>query len=260
MKQWIRKVVLSACLVFSLVTLAGCAKEVEAPTIDPTQKESLESSSLHYIESLGGLGEEEIQESIDQAEHDKNAIVYNGLTNFKNARERLGGFVSADTAEASLNEDRSYTVEIESSFEKRKLHVILGLSEDMQSFTEMTFEPEYTFVEEFKDAGINLVVGMGTVIVVLVFIAWIISLFKYVNVFEKKMKDKKAAAAAPTPAAAPAVSVAPAAAAAVSGDELQAVIAAAIAAYEADNAADGDGFVPGPTLNNGLVVRSIRRR
>ena len=43
---------------------------------------------------------------------------------------------------------------------------------------------------------------------------------------------------------------------------MQAVIAAAIAAYEADTAGaqNENGFVPGPTLQNGLFVRPLRSR
>ena len=121
----------------------------------------------------------------------------------------------------------------------------------------------------------NTLIGMGVVFLVLIFISWIISLFKYINVFEAKMKgqekqEKPAAPAraaapapapvqpapAPAPAAAPVQAAAPAVSNAapayeyedVSGDlELISVIAAAIAASEGKSAA------------NGLVVRSIKR-
>ena len=99
--------------------------------------------------------------------------------------------------------------------------------------------------------------GMGVVFVVLIFISWLISMFKYINVFEAKMKAKKAAAA-PAPAAAPqaapaAPAPAPAAAPAeeenlTDDTELVSVITAAVAAYEGKE-----------TVDNGLVVRSIKR-
>ena len=93
--------------------------------------------------------------------------------------------------------------------------------------------------------------GMGVVFAVLIFISWLISMFKYINVFEAKMKAKKAAAA-PAPAAAPAAP-APAAAPAeeenlTDDTELVSVITAAVAAYEGKE-----------TVDNGLVVRSIKR-
>ena len=47
----------------------------------------------------------------------------------------------------------------------------------------------------------NTLMGMGVVFAVLIFISWLISMFKYISVFEAKMKAKKnAAAAAPVAA------------------------------------------------------------
>lgn len=89
---------------------------------------------------------------------------------------------------------------------------------------------------------------MGSVFAVLILLAFIISLFKYVSVFENRGKAKKGEAeksAAPAAAPAPAAPAAPAPA-----DDLQlvAVITAAIAAAE------------GTTSTDGFVVRSIKRR
>ena len=105
-------------------------------------------------------------------------------------------------------------------------------------------------------AGMNTLMGMGVVFVVLIFISWLISMFKYISVFEAKMKAKKnaaaaapAAPAAPAPAAAPAPTAAPAEEENLTDDtELVSVITAAIAAYEGKE-----------TVDNGLVVRSIKR-
>ena len=89
--------------------------------------------------------------------------------------------------------------------------------------------------------------GMGSVFAVLILLAFIISLFRYVSVFENRGKAKKDTAekvAAPASAPAP---VAPAAPAPEDDLQLIAVITAAIAAAEG-------------TSTDGFVVRSIRRR
>lgn len=260
MKHWIRKAVLGLCLAISFGALTACgSSDNTTVTIDPSQKTQLESFGEKQMEAIGAMSAEDIQTSINQAEHDKNSILYNGLTNYLNSMDRLGAFVSVDSAEATQDED-GYSIAIVATFEKRKLDLTLGFDEDMTAYTEMTFSPEYTMGEKMTDAAGNLVLGMGSVFVILIFIAWIISLFKYVNKFGQKKSPEAAApkkAAAPAPAAAPKAAVP--AAPALSGAELEAVIAAAIAAYEAENGTE-DGFVPGPTLNNGLVVRSIRKR
>lgn len=262
MKQWFRKAALCFALALSVLTLAACGSSTKdtVEAIDPSVKSALEEQAKQYAEqSIYALSDAEIESQIQSAYKTKDEITYNGLTNYLNDKDRLGAFVSVDDAVASKTED-GYSIEINSTFEKRTLKLTLGLNELTGKTTEMTFEPHYSLAEQMEDAGANLAVGMGTVFVVLIFIAWVISLFKYISVFEKKAKGQKAPAEAPK-AAAPAPKAAPAPAA-KQDDVMQAVIAAAIAAYEADTAGEqGDnGFVPGPTLQNGLFVRPLRSR
>ena len=272
MKQWFRKAALCLALVLSVITLAACGSSDNntVETLDPTIKSGLETQAMQYVErSIYKLPAEDIQKQIDTALKTKDSITYNGLTNYINSLDRLGDFVSVDSAEASKTED-GYRIEIDSTFEKRSLKLTLGINEMTGAISEMTFEPHYEMPELMADAAGNLIVGMGTVFAVLIFIAWIISLFKYIGVFEKKMKESKEAknkAAAPAAQEAPAVKAAPAPqaapAAAASDDTIQAVIAAAIAAYESDtegSVSDNNGFVPGPALNNNLRVRPLRNR
>ena len=266
MKQWFRKAALCFALALSVLTLAACgnsSKDTVEP-IDPSVKSALEEQAKQYAEqSIYTLSDAEIETQIKSAYKTKDEITYNGLTNYLNDKDRLGAFVSVDDAVASKTED-GYSIEINSTFENRTLKLTLGLNELTGKTTEMTFEPHYSLAEQMTDAGANLLVGMGTVFCVLIFIAWVISMFKYISVFEKKMKDKKdkkAPAEAPK-AAAPAPKAAAPAPAAKQDDVMQAVIAAAIAAYEADTAGEQseNGFVPGPTLQNGLFVRPLRSR
>ena len=265
MKQWFRKAALCFALALSVLTLAACgnsSKDTVEP-IEPSVKSALEEQAKQYAEqSIYALSDAEIESQIQSAYKTKDEITYNGLTNYLNDKERLGAFVSVDDAVASKTED-GYSIEINSTFEKRTLKLTLGLNELTGKTTEMTFEPHYSLAEQMEDAGANLAVGMGTVFVVLIFIAWVISMFKYISVFEKKMKGKKAPAEAPKAAAPAPKAAAPAPAPAAKQDDvMQAVIAAAIAAYEADTAGaqSENGFVPGPTLQNGLFVRPLRSR
>lgn len=106
--------------------------------------------------------------------------------------------------------------------------------------------PSYTTGEKMGKAGMNTLIGMGTVFVVLIFISFIISLFKYISVYENRKKEQKEDTAS--------VGVDNAIAQIVSNEEenveddleLIAVITAAIAASEG-------------TSTDGLVVRSIRK-
>ena len=132
------------------------------------------------------------------------------------------------------------------------------ISSDMSIFTELSFEnkpaeEKQSVGQLIKEASVNLVVGMGTVFAVLIFLCWVISLFKYIHKAEDKIKSKKETKA---DVPAPVVSVQQVSGDTQSEDEIRAVIAAAIAAYEAD---EKGSIVKQESLANGKNIRTYRR-
>ena len=123
---------------------------------------------------------------------------------------------------------------------------VLHIKRDDLQLESGAINPSYTTGEKMGKAGMNTLIGMGTVFVVLIFISFIISLFKYISVYENRKKEQKEDTAS--------VGVDNAIAQIVSNEEenveddleLIAVITAAIAASEG-------------TSTDGLVVRSIRK-
>ena len=115
---------------------------------------------------------------------------------------------------------------------------------------EMVVSAIYSNKELVGQAGMNTLIGMGTVFVVLIFISFIISLFKYLPaLFAKKPKvepEKKSESSKATPAP---VAVSENL---VDDSQLVAVITAAIYAYEAQS---GNGAIS----KDRLVVRSIKK-
>ncbi|MBQ9278725.1 MAG: OadG family protein [Lachnospiraceae bacterium] len=120
---------------------------------------------------------------------------------------------------------------------------------------EMVISAVYSKKELMGQAGMNTLLGMGTVFVVLIFISFIISLFKYLpKLFDRKSKRNKEEDNNDTPVSIPAPipSLVPAGNENLAGDEeLVAVITAAINAYEAANG--------NTNSKDRLVVRSIKR-
>ena len=112
-----------------------------------------------------------------------------------------------------------------------------------------TVEAHYDMGEIMQKAGLNTLLGMGTVFAVLMFMSLIISLIKYIPALLERPKKKETKMEAPEiPAARTAPEPEPVMETAPEDDtELVAVIAAAIAASEG-------------TTPDGFVVRSIKRR
>ncbi len=98
-----------------------------------------------------------------------------------------------------------------------------------------------------KEAGINTIVGLVIVFVALIFISFVISLFKFVNKLDKTsvQKDDLAAQAITN-----ATSQIAAAETQIDNFELVAIVTAAISEFEE---AQGNYF------KDGIVVRSIKR-
>lgn len=143
-------------------------------------------------------------------------------------------------------ENKSATLIAKVQFENRdgELEFMFDEKAKVES---LTVNADYTTAEILKKAGLNTVLGMGTVFLVLIFISFIISLFRFIPAIEKKYSKKVEKAEA-----APAISIAAAGEVqhvqnAGNDSELAAVIAAAIAASEG-------------TSTDGFIVRSIKKR
>ena len=141
-------------------------------------------------------------------------------------------------------DEKEYTVTSLVQYEQRAAIVTLTLEFKSQSFTPMsiTFDAQYSMGETLQRAGLNTLMGVGIVFSVLLYLCFLISLFKYVS--KLSGEDKKEQKKAPAPAA----PVVTAAAPAEETDDLElvAVIAAAIAAAE-------------NTSTDSFVVRSIKK-
>lgn len=123
------------------------------------------------------------------------------IVSWQDTREELGKLVEVVSAEVERVEDDSYRATVTAEFEKRTLIFVLTAEEVSDGMdgtdvklvpTELTFTPSYTMQEKLAKAGMNTLMGMGTVFVVLIFISILIGQLKHVNALEKAMNDRKA--------------------------------------------------------------------
>lgn len=197
---------------------------------DFDQYRSMSDYSLEYMLMMTGLpvAGEDLRTMIDSWESgQEDCGEFEDIGDFTMEISNTGAVLSAPLT----GKDRD--AELQFSFDEKG---------QMES---LTVNAHYSTGEILKKAGLNTVLGMGTVFVVLIFISFIISLFEKIPALEEKFRKKEAVPAAPAPAPVPAAA-APVAAEA-DDSELIAVIAAAIAAAEG-------------TTTDGFVVRSIKRR
>ena len=142
----------------------------------------------------------------------------------------------------------TYEVQMDATFELRPAEVAVDFQLENSQYvvTSGRFDPVFTMGEKLAQAGMNTLMGMGTVFLVLILISLIISCFKFIHIWEEKRKKAAEPEKEPQPTA-PVLAEEEEEEDLSDDMELVAVITAAIAASE-DAPADG------------LVVRSIRRK
>ncbi len=241
-----------AMLVLGLTACGGSDEPVET-VVDSAYAQQV---SDFLVANVSAMSAEEMQYYVDMDAEDLQAIldqsgipmmaeafqsVFNG---YASDVETFGEYVSTDGYELK-GDDEEATHTTSLTFAGHPATLMFVFDED-GIVTSGTLDPVLSTGEILQKAGLNTVIGMGTVFVVLIFISCIIALLPKLTgvitgVGKKKEEPVKEAPKAAAPVAAPAVEEE-----LVDDLELVAVISAAIAAYTG-------------TSSDGFVVRSIKR-
>lgn len=186
------------------------------------------------------LSDEEIEAYLESGDE----FTEGAMTAWDDARDEVGELKEAGKAEVEFS-NHQYTATVPVDFEKldAKFVYVFEDVEGVLTPVSASVDVQYPLSTTMKNAGLNTVMGLGTVFVILVLLIFIISLFKFIpGSPAAAKKEKKEEAPVPAPAAVPVQETVQAA----DDTELIAVIAAAIAAAEG-------------TTTDGFVVRSIRK-
>ena len=273
-----KQITIMLCVILSVFLFAGCQEKVfEMPGADRTQivqniygitdaivgtvsedgsdviteakNQDWYAEYLEYDRKQWGFKAEEFKENADLEFKSQN-VFNNAVNSYIKAEPDAGKAIKLDinSLEIGYGKDGGYEVTIDLDCATRDVQMALSYNTEMQ-VTNAAFNVQYSIAENLQKAGLNTLLGMGTVFVILILISLIISLFGFFPKIEAAKKAKAAAKKVETPAAAPAPAVAaPVVEEELSDDlELVAVIAAAIASYEGSEDASG------------YVVRSIKK-
>lgn len=202
-----------------------------------------EQTATALVEQLAAMTDEELQSYIGS----KDDFTRVTMEAWVEGKAVMGNMVSmdSDAVESEINEeDLQVTVKIPSTFENNSGTVTMVFNYDKESNSPVpaytTIAEQETFAGNMKSAAVNTVMGVGTVFTVLIFLVFVISLFKYVGKIGGKKEEPKKVVQKAAPVAAPAEEDQ------TDDLELVAVIAAAIAASE-------------NTSTDSFVVRSIKK-
>lgn len=238
-----KKLILVLCMITGIFSMTANATS-ETTDYNGYTAEDLQSNSESLYTSLSAFTDEEIAQYLTSGDE----ITAQAVESWSNIKDELGEYVSIGKFTVEEGKD-VITTNLTVDYSEKDLLLTVVYDETL-TVTSIVAEKENSLGETMARAGLNIVMGMGTVFAVLILIAFLISLFGYVNKWEENMKNKKNDNEEPKLIVAP-VAVAPIVPAVeediVDDLEVIAVISAAIAASM-------------NTSTDGFVVRSIKRR
>jgi len=232
-----KKFLLVLGMITCLVGLSACGK-VEEPYQGVLTHEQAVATVENFMATM-----QEVVAMGQQEAYSKEPSLGAALASYEASLADLGDYQSITSCTFTEDED-GVIISAVISGSKRPGTVELIFDDEML-FTSGTVNVTYSFGETMTKAGLNTLMGMGTVFAVLILIALLISSFNLIPKVQAAFskKEKKVETAADNAVAQIVENEA------VQEDDLEliAVIAAAIAASEGATSADG------------YVVRSIRR-
>ncbi len=189
MKKRIKYLILSLFMI-AMLALSACGKKADSESSIPEDiSNQLPVQAESLLNQLYKMNDAELDQVIESVEQNGQTAFAEGVKNFKSTKELVGGLVGIDDTKVSASEG-NYVVKVKYSGENRKSELTLGFDSKTNQVAVFSITPKYSVIENMEKAALNTVLGMGTVFIILIFISFLISLFKYINVFENKLKAK----------------------------------------------------------------------
>ena len=191
-----RKISVLVCVIIATLCFAGCsAKKNEAEVDVTTMQETVDV----IISSFASMADEDFEQYMDLSEYQLNYVMMNSglrieadsflamIKSWQAGEDECGAYVSHGDYKVDVKGDE-IVISTETKYEDREATLSFTFSED--SYLEsMDVSASYVMNEILAKAGLNTLLGMGTVFAVLIFLAFLISLFKYISVIGNMVRD-----------------------------------------------------------------------
>ena len=232
-----------ALLVMAALIIGSTSMVFAADKVDDSVKNTLVNTAEGLTDTIIGLADADIENYLNSGDD----FTTSAMQSWQSSKDELGSKKDKNGETSVTLKDDQYTVTVPVKFEKADANFVY-VFDSTGTPVSLSVDVQYGMGKTLQRAGLNTLMGIGTVFVMLILLSLLISLFRFIpNPEAKKAAEAKAAKEvkeAEAAAAAPAVQAAEENLA--DDGELVAVIAAAIAAAEG-------------TTPDGFVVRSIRK-
>lgn len=265
-----KKISLLLCVLLIMCSFVGCADKDKG--LSKEQKETMQVHSELMLglctdaEALIGVPQAELLDAVDNySEYEMNNFILKlnnyfaqyGIKSIRIDEEEFRAiFKSWESVKGECGElvefgtykidEKNHTVSVEAKFKDRDATILFSFDEEL-NMESMDASAKYSIKEILTKAGLNTLLGMGTVFAVLIFLAFLIYLMQYIPALLKMFKRESSDVENVANVLVEEMPITEIREDTVDDLELIAVITAAIAAQEG-------------TGTDGFVVRSIRRR
>lgn len=258
-----KKIVALLCMLACVFSLTGCGTTEETMSATTQQNVSLATNATltYYIPLMQEMYGADKGASF-LAEYNRHEVEYifetsgfyvdgnafiSGVNSFMSEFDSIGAIVSMGNPVVEVS-DGEIWISVEMVGANKTATAQFIYTDDLfLKLESCVLNPEITLGESMEKAGLNTLLGMGTVFAVLILISLIIAAFGVIPKIEKAMKNKKEKANVKEDVIDNTIAQIIEKEELSDDTELVAVITAAIAAYE------------GSASTDGFVVRSIRK-
>ena len=194
-----KKISLLICSLILVLSIAGCGAKKETVQYN---EETLQQYAEIVIGSFSQMDAETFENFKKSSDLQVNMMMMQSglpvekeefismIDSWNAAIEECGAFISHGEYETEEKKG-SIVVKTEAEYEHRKATIEISFDHDDLSMKSMDISAHFTMGEIMKKAGLNTVLGMGTVFLVLIFLAFIISLLKYIPMIIEKVNRKE---------------------------------------------------------------------
>jgi sodium pump decarboxylase gamma subunit len=254
----IKRFALLLCVLSCVISFTACAQQKDEGVSYSYSEADIITSVANDIEAVAELTDEDIENLIQSYQSfESKKFLVNSMKSWQVAKKEAGNIIDIVRDELNLidytfeTKDEEIFVEVRLECEKRDViaRYTFGIVDDTIGVKEITYEAQFTLKEKLTSAASNTLIGLASVFLVLLFLSFVIFLFKYIAKAQNKMEEKKAAKEKileNEPDTFSQIIEKEEAEGLADDSELVAVITAAIAAME-------------QTTTDGFVVRSIRK-
>ena len=185
-----KKLLVILGMITCMACLAACGEE-EAQSGPISQEQAVQIGTTIVDQMNTIVSQGAIEQYVDQP------ALYNGFLGWESALNDIGTYEGVSGGSVSFAEDE-VIIKLDVLGSSHAADVEIVLDSALATYIGITTNVHYTTGEIMAKAGMNTLIGMGTVFVVLILISLIISCFTFISKFEKRQKKQEA----PAPAAA----------------------------------------------------------